>query len=62
VHGVTSAVVGVLAGTVPLIALTAVPDATAAVILAMGGVLMFRRSAPDPVIVGLGALAGVALS
>ena len=59
VRGITATVVGVLAGTVPLIARGAVPDATALAILVGAIALMTLRRVPDPALVALGALAGV---
>jgi chromate transporter len=59
VRGITAIVVGVLAGTVPLIARGAVPDATALAILVGAIALMTLRRVPDPALIALGALAGV---
>jgi chromate transporter len=58
VRGVTAAVVGVLAGTLPLVAAAAVPDVATAVILVAGVPLVLRRTLSDPVLVALGAAAG----
>lgn len=62
VRGITAAVVGVLGGTVPLIAAGAVPDLASAGILTLALVFVASRRAPDPVVVGLGALAGALLA
>jgi chromate transporter len=63
VRGITAAVVGVLAGTVPLIATTAVRDTSGTVILlAAAGTMLLRRVPADPWLVGLGALAGLLLT
>lgn len=61
VRGVTSAVVGVLAGTVPLIAATAVVDVTTAGVAAACVLVLFRWRVPEPLIVAGGAIAGLAL-
>jgi chromate transporter len=62
VRGVTAAVVGVLAGTVPLVASQAMPDAGAVVIGVAGLLAAARRLLPDPVLVGAGAVVGAVLS
>jgi chromate transporter len=62
VRGITAAVVGVLAGTVPLIAASAVTDPAAAAILAAALAAMVLTRLPDAVVVALGAAAGVALA
>lgn len=59
VRGVTSAVVGVLAGTVPLVAVTAVVDpVTAAIALAAIG-LLIRWRVPEPLVIAGGAVIGL---
>jgi chromate transporter len=62
VRGVTAAVVGVLAGTVPLIAAQAIPDRVSAVVALVGFAASSRRLAPDPVLVLVGALIGAVAS
>jgi chromate transporter len=59
VRGVTAAVVGVLAGTVPMLAAMAATDAAGAAILtgALAAILLTRL--PDAAIVALGAAAGI---
>ncbi|HSC25789.1 MAG TPA: chromate efflux transporter [Vicinamibacterales bacterium] len=61
VRGITAAVVGVLAGTVPLVAGGAVPDAAAAAILVAATAVMTRWRLPDPMLVALGGAGGVAI-
>jgi len=62
VRGVTAAVVGVLAGTVPIVARSAVPDAGALVILAMSLLVALRWRVADPVLVAGGAAIGAGLA
>jgi chromate transporter len=62
VRGITATVVGVLAGTVPLIARGAVPDRVAAAILVVAIALMARRRVSDPVLIALGAVTGGAVA
>jgi chromate transporter len=62
VRGITAAVVGVLAGTVPLLAASAVTDPAAAAILVAALAAMVLTRLPDAVVVALGAAAGVALT
>jgi hypothetical protein len=62
VRGITATVVGVLAGTLPLIARGAVPDRAAGAILVAALVLLTVRRVSDPVLVGLGAMTGGALA
>jgi len=62
VRGITAAVVGVLAGTVPLVARSAVPDLTAVLIVAGALVVLSRRAAPEPLVVAAGAAIGAALA
>ncbi|MEZ5318321.1 MAG: chromate transporter [Vicinamibacterales bacterium] len=59
VRGITAAVVGMLGGTVPLVARGAVVDAATAAILAGGLVLAWRRLLPEPILILAGALAGL---
>lgn len=61
VRGITAAVVGALAGSVPLVAADAVPDRPAAVLACLGLVLLGRRW-PDPLVVLLGAAGGLVLA
>ena len=59
VRGVTVAVVGVLAGTTPMVARTVVVDATTLVLAAAAlAALLFARRVPEPVLVLAGALCG----
>jgi len=61
VRGVTTAVVGVLAATAPQIAATAVIDLpTAAILLTSLGLLAVWRL-PEPLVVGAGAVSGIAI-
>jgi chromate transporter len=60
VRGITAAVVGALAGSVPLVATTALPDASTVVIVAASLILLARRW-PDPLVVLLAAASGLAL-
>jgi chromate transporter len=60
VRGITAVVVGVLAGTVPLIAHRAVPDLFAALILVATVIALARWRLPDPWLVAFGAVTGVA--
>ena len=62
VRGITATVVGVLAGTLPLIARGAVPDRAAGAILVAAVVLLTLRRLSDPVLVALGAMTGVAIA
>ncbi len=62
VRGITAAVVGVLAGTVPLVARSAVPDLTAVLIAAGALVVLTRRAVPEPLVVAGGAAIGIALA
>lgn len=59
VRGITAAVVGVLAGTVPLVAAGAVTDALAGGILAAAALLACTRRVPDPALMALGAGTGL---
>ena len=59
VRGVTAAVVGALAGTVPLVLDTAVPGVAPAIILVATGLAARFARLPDPALVALGAAAGV---
>lgn len=59
VRGITATVVGVLAGTVPLIARGALPDSAAVAVLVGAIALMTLRRVPDPALVALGAMTGV---
>ncbi len=58
VRGITAAVVGVLAGTVPLIAAQAIPDGLSAIVAVGGLVASARRFIPDPMLVLAGAIVG----
>ncbi len=61
VRGVTSAVVGVLAGTVPLVASTAIVDLlTAAIAIAVILLLSWRRL-PEPLVIAAAAAVGLAV-
>jgi chromate transporter len=61
VRGITAAVVGALAGSIPLVAADAVPDVPAAALACLGLVLLGRRW-PDPLVVLLGAACGMVLA
>ena len=59
VRGVTSAVVGVLAGTVPLVASTAIVDVLTAGIGVAAIVLLAWRRLPEPLVIAGGAIVGL---
>lgn len=59
VRGVTSAVVGVLAGTVPLVASTAIVDVLTAAIGLSAIVLLAWRRLPEPLVIAGGAIVGL---
>lgn len=62
VRGMTAAVVGVLAGAVPLVARSALPDAGAVAILVAAVLITLRWRVADPLLVAAGAAAGVVVS
>jgi chromate transporter len=59
VRGVTSAVVGVLAGTVPLVASTAIVDVLTAAIGISAILLLSWRRLPEPLVIAGGAIVGL---
>ena len=59
VRGVTSAVVGVLAGTVPLIGATAIVDLVTAGIAAVGVLVLLRWRLPEVLVIAGGAAVGL---
>jgi chromate transporter len=61
IRGVTTAVVGVLAATAPQIASSAVIDVPTGVILLAGLGLLAVPRLPEPLVVGAGAVAGIAI-
>jgi chromate transporter len=62
VRGVTATVVGVLAGTIPIVAVAAVPDMAALVILMVAALAAWRYSPADPLLVAGGASLGLLAS
>lgn len=61
IRGVTVAVVGVLAGTTALVARTAIGDTLTVTVAALSLVVLFLRpKLPEPLLVGIGALVGLA--
>jgi chromate transport protein ChrA len=60
IKGITIAVVGVLSAMAPLLASSAITDVTTAVMLLASLGLLATKRVPEPMVVALGALAGIA--